>query len=181
MDEDGQRAMLAAIANSLPAYGSVIRCWAAFCDAVGCRTRSPATESMAIRYSTIFASADTYEQYLKHLRCAHRFLRLDCVWYTEAVKQVMRGAARTPGGGRAPKVALVSKQVRDMVSIAMQSGELEVAALLAVARLFLLRVPSEGIPLTWSSSHSTVEVTESQAVVTLMRRKKLTYACGSHA
>jgi hypothetical protein len=58
-----------------------------------------------------------------------------------------------------------------MVSVAMRSGELEVAALLAVARMFLLRVPSEGIPLTWNSSHSTVDVSEARAVITLMRRK----------
>ena len=159
LDEGGQRAMLNAISRSLATYGSGIRCWAAFCDAVGFRVHFPATEQMVVRYSSIFTCADTYQQYLKHLRWAHRLLRMDCSWFTDTVKQVIRGAGNA-SVGRAPKVALVSKQVRDMVSIAMRSGELEVAALLAIARMFLLRVPSEGIPLSWSSSHSKVEVTE---------------------
>ena len=68
LDEGGQRAMLHAIAKSLPGYGSVIRCCAAFCDAVGSRIHFPATEQMVIRYSSIFTCADKFEQYLKHLR-----------------------------------------------------------------------------------------------------------------
>ena len=170
LDEAGQRAIMQAISRSLPAYGSGVRCWAAFCDAVGVRVHFPATERLVIRYASIFTCAETYQQYLKHLRWAHRFLHMECTWYTDTVKQVPRGAA-SAAAAKAPKVALVSRQVRDMVGIAMKSGELEIAALLAISRMFLLRVPSEGIPLTWSSSHSTVDVSEHKATIRLSSRK----------
>ena len=41
LDAGGQRAMLHTIAKSLPAYGSGIRCWAAFCDAACSRIHFP--------------------------------------------------------------------------------------------------------------------------------------------
>ena len=107
---------------------------------------------------------------MKHLRWAHTSLRLECVWYTKAVRQVERGAARNPVA-RLPKVAASTRQVHLMVKAAMNCGELEVAALMAVARQFLLRVPSEGIPLEWGGSHSHVSLEPSRAVLTLMSRK----------
>ena len=46
--ESGQRLMLASIADSLPSYCSGIRCWAAYCDAMGHKTHFPATAQMVI-------------------------------------------------------------------------------------------------------------------------------------
>ena len=46
------------------------------------------------------------------------------------------------------KVAVNGKQVAALVKAAMAAGEMEVAALMAVARQFLLRVPSEGFQLS---------------------------------
>ena len=168
--EGGQREMLRSIAASIPAYCSGIRCWAAYCDAMGRSVHFPATEDLVIGFSSLFTNPQTYIQYVKHLRWAHTFLRLECVWYTKAVRQVERGAARTPVA-RLPKVAASTRQVHLMVKAAMTSGELEVAALMAVARQFLLRVPSEGIPLEWGGSHSHVSLEPSRAVLTLMSRK----------
>ena len=45
------------------------------------------------------------------------------------------------------------------------------AALMAVARQFLLRVPSEGIPLQWDGSHSNVALEPTRASITLYKRK----------
>ena len=69
--------MLASIKESIPSYVSGIRCWAAFNDNLGRSKHFPLTEDMAIKFVAIFNSASTYEQYLKHLRFAHRLLRLD--------------------------------------------------------------------------------------------------------
>ena len=41
LNELGQRAMLQAIGESLPTYTSGVRCWAAFCDAMGLKRTSP--------------------------------------------------------------------------------------------------------------------------------------------
>ena len=168
--ERGQRLMLASIADSLPAYCSGIRCWAAYCDAMGHKTHFPATAQMVIGWASIFSNPSTYTQYVKHLRWAHGFLHLPCTWETRAVKQVERGLQRSANLPRV-KRAVTSKQVHPMITEAVQSDDLQVAALMAVARLFLLRVPSEGLPLQWSGEHSQITLTETVAKIQLAKRK----------
>ena len=81
------------------------------------------------------------------------------------------------------KVALKSKQVDSMIKLAVTNNGKEVAALMAIARQFLVRVPSEGIPLQWDGSHSSIALAPKKAVITLMSRKNsrvpvtLTRAC----
>ena len=74
-------------------------------------------------------------------------------------------------GVRRNKFAILSKDVSKVVSLAKAAGDLETACLAAVSRQFLLRVPSEGVPLQWDGSHSCVELTSHKATMTLMRRK----------
>ena len=66
---------------------------------------------------------------------------------------------------------MTCKQVRAMVQAACKAEAEDAACLMAVARMFLLRVPSEGIPLQWAGDHSTVELEETRVTVTLMKRK----------
>ena len=70
-----------------------------------------------------------------------------------------------------PKISVNSRQVSNLVKAAITSDEWEVAALMAVARHFLLRVPSEGIPLQWDGSHSNVALEPIRASITLYKRK----------
>ena len=86
-DEHAQRLMIKAIGRSIPSYISGIRCWGAFCDAMGVHVHFPASSQMAARYVGMFGSFATITQYLKHLRWAHRFLHLDNCWETPTVKQ----------------------------------------------------------------------------------------------
>ena len=78
--EIGQRHMLASIRDSIPAYISGIRCWAAFNDSLGRPQDFPVIEDTAIQFAAVFHSAADYEQYLKHLRFVRRLLRLDNSW-----------------------------------------------------------------------------------------------------
>ena len=146
LDEHGQRAMLQAIGKSLPTYTSGIRCWAAFCDAMVLRVHFPAKESTVIQWSAIFTCAATYNQYLKLRAFAHRFLRMPCDWMTDAVKQVRRGAVKAPGGVIRKRPAVNCRQVRSIIQAALKAGAEDSACLMAVARMFLLKVPSEGVP-----------------------------------
>jgi len=77
--------------------------------------------------------------------------------------------------GSAPRVklALLSKQVAMLIRQAEGQGEVQVAALAAISRLFLLRVPSEALMLQWDGNHSKIQLTGNTAVITLMRRKNL--------
>ena len=55
--------------------------------------------------------------------------------------------------------------------MAEEEGKLEFGALMALARQFLLRVPSEGLPLQWDGAHSTVSLAGGVCQITLRSRK----------
>ena len=170
LTENAQRSMIRAIDRSLSTYVSGIRCWAAFNDAMGVQIHFPATEDLVLKYASVFANHDTMLQYLKHLRWAHRFLRMPCSWDTPSVRQAVRGLRKNMTAPR-PKVALTSETVLKLIRLAEMQGEQEVAALMAISRLFLLRVPSEGVPLEWDGQHSKVTVSGDTATILLTRRK----------
>ena len=94
---------------------------------------------------------------------------MDNNWYTESVVQVRKGAAKR-GTQVRKKVALHSREVRDMIKL-VEETEPDIAAIMAIARLYMLRVPSEGLPLQWHGAHSKIEVQANSARITLAKRK----------
>ena len=125
---------------------------------------------MAIRFAGIFSNGPAFQHYVKHLRRARKFVHVDNSWYTEAAKQVERGAIKATVMPPV-KVAVKSRQVLALVNLALEDDELEIAALMAISRQFLLRVPSEALPMQWQGSHSRVTLAPTQATLTLSRRK----------
>ena len=120
LDEQGQRRKMDAISKSWQAYCSGIRCYAAFCDAMGYSPHFPTSVRTLIRFSAVFSNPESLQQYVKHVKWAHRFLGLDgTVCSSPELTQVISGmkkAAAPP----LPKPALNSKQVLRMVRIAMR-------------------------------------------------------------
>ena len=104
-----------------------------------------------------------------HLRFAHKPLRLPNDWYTQSVIQVKKGLGKQRANIR-KKIALHKKDVQHMVR-QVETEEPELAGLLAVARLFLLRVPLEAVPLQWNGPPSAVHLEEAQATIILTKRK----------
>jgi hypothetical protein len=86
------------------------------------------------------------------------------------VRQVLRGRSKAEAPPK-PKLALQASQVAGLIKKAEEIGDIEMACLIAVSRLYLLRVPSEGIPLSWNGQHSSVQVDGGLATITLTRRK----------
>ena len=123
-----------------------------------------------MQYASIFNSPKTFEQYKKHLRWAHRFLRMPILWDTDTVKQVQRGLAKVHFKPKI-KIALLGKHVKAMVNLAVKDLDYEVATLMAASRAFMLRVPSEGIPMTWKGAHSSVDLAQDSVTLTLAKRK----------
>ena len=170
LDESGQRAMAQSIAKSIPSYISGLRCWATYLDALGVKTHFPATETQVMRYMVLFRRLVTLQQYLKHLKCAHRFLRLPVHWNTASVQQALRGVAKTKA--KAPdRSALSTSQVKSIVNEAIKAEDYEMVTMVTVGRLFLLRIPSECVPMRWKGAHSAMEVDEQRAILTLTKRK----------
>ena len=67
--------------------------------------------------------------------------------------------------------ALTGKQVKAMIQKAASDGDMEVAGMLAIARHYMPRVPSEAVPLEWNGARSKVEISEAECVITLANRK----------
>jgi hypothetical protein len=125
---------------------------------------------MVQRFVGMFECTSTLKQYLKHLRWAHRFFHLRNDWDTDELHQMIRGAEKaTPG--RPQRLALTTKTVKKMSQLALAQADVETATLMALSRVFMLRVPSEGIPLQWSGSHSAIELLEASVKITLVKRK----------
>ena len=170
LDELSQRLKIDAIAGSWKSHCSGVKCYAAFCDGVGHVPHFPCTEEIMERFTSIFSNAATLEQYVGHVKWVHRFLRMSTDWYTPSLKQCMRGVKKSrPTTPNRP--ALRGAQVRAMVRIARKQQDLQVAAILAVSRHFLLRVPSEALPMEWHGQHSKLELSATSCTLTLAKRK----------
>ena len=77
LEELGQRRKVDAIAGSYQACCSALKCYAAFCDAIGKVPHFPTTEKAITQFTAMFRSAATLEQYVKHVAWAQGFLELD--------------------------------------------------------------------------------------------------------
>ena len=108
--------------------------------------------------------------YIKQLRWAHRFLRMDNSWDTGTLRQVCRGKVKSSAPPRA-KLALLARDVQKLVSLSLAEQDQEQCALYAVGRHCVFRMPSECIPLELDGEHSSVVISKDELVVTLMRRK----------
>ena len=120
LDEQGQRRKMDSISKSWPAYCSGIKCYAAFCDAMGYSPRVPASVRVIIRFSAMFCNADSLQQYIKHVKWAHRFLGLNgSVCSSPEIQQFINGIKKSTVASM-PRPALTSKQVLKMVKAAMR-------------------------------------------------------------
>ena len=137
-------------------------------------TYPPITEATVVTPTAIFTRADTLLQYVKHIRWAHRFLSMDDrSWHTPGVQQVVSGIRKTAA---MPKLwgAWMSRRVEAMVGEALRDGDMKTAAILAIARHFWMRAPSEVVPLQWLGDNSRIKLGESECTLALSRRKKRT-------
>ena len=144
--EAGLRGMAASISNSWKSYASGLRCWAVFMDALfPADPHFPALPHHVAAFAAFFQNGDTFEKYLSHVHFAERLLRLDRAVSRDFEKAVVRGARK--GRPRREGPAFRRPSVLLLVQAAVAAGRVDLARLIAVARAWLLRVPSEGLPL----------------------------------
>jgi hypothetical protein len=162
--------MIGGVAKSSKSYASGLRAYGAFCVLIGRRCHFPTDEETALRFHFVFRNADTYDQYIKHLKFAHVLLRIGTEWYTKPVIKLTKGIVKThvlPP----PRPSLLAVDVKKIIDTARMKGMFEFATICTVARLFMLRVPSEGLPLQVNGLHSSIEFGEESVTITLNSRK----------
>ena len=133
-------------------------------------------------YIALFRKAQSCEKYLSALRWAHTKLRRENTWYTDSVKQCIKGA-RKHQRHDAPETEFVYadwKLQERLVRHAFSALEFEQALAYILAGQFLLRVQDECVPLRWNelATHSKIEVSQvpggpSSIVLSLKSRKNM--------
>ena len=130
---------------SLRSVASGIRCWALFCDTTS-RPHFPPSEEGVLAWSSFFAPGRTFSIYVSHLEKACALIGVGLAWRTKAVTIASHGLAKSGDNAFAPRPAITTRQLVQLINTRGLGGSLARIALLSW--VFLLRVQSECIPLT---------------------------------
>ena len=147
--EAGLRSAAGSVMGGWRSYQSGLRCWSAFMDACfPADPHFPARAHHVHAFAPFFQNGDTFAKYLSHVHFGERLLQLDRGVSRDLENAAIRGASkfRAPRGGS----AFHQGTVVSLVEAALAVGRTDLARLMVVARTWLLRVPSEGIPLQCS-------------------------------
>ena len=85
---------LFSIEKSMMTYRSEILCWKNFIEMMDTKEFLNPSQETVMAYVALFRNANSCEKYLTALRWAHTKLRLANTWYTDSIKQCIRGARK---------------------------------------------------------------------------------------
>ena len=110
----------------------------------------PPSPDTVLRWATLFSHGETFAQYLDHLAKAYQLMNLPNTWLTLMVRAASKGL------GNAQRVSFRFGNFiqRELFLRLIRFGTLstEVGRLFYISYLFLLRVPSEGLPVCRADS-----------------------------
>ena len=153
---EAKKKALQSISKSIPTYCSEIKTFIGFADVLGAIV-FPASEKVIVAFVGIFRNFSSARKYLTAIRYFHTLFGYPITFDGPAVQQVLRGIkAQSPPTKSAP--AIPPELSADLVDFAFARGEFELGLAFGFASIFLLRVPSECIPLCFDKpeSHSSV-------------------------
>ena len=144
--EAGVRVMMASVLHSWRSYASGLRCWGAFMDLLcPAEPHFPALPHQLLKYAPLFRSGKTLDKYMMHVHFAERLCGHQRAITRDYEKAVLRGVSKDDPRGEGP--SLRQDACVRLLMAAVSSGQLALARCFAVARAWLLRVPSELLPL----------------------------------
>ena len=144
--------------RSLASVASGLRCWHQFAVTVlqyrPEETLPPKCARDIVYFVAIFQNPGTARNYVSYVRWACVLHRLDCAWFDPEVQMVLRGLDKhyieSLPGQLSDKPLLTEDMVARLVTLCSERpGFEDLGDLFLVAWQFLLRVPSEGIPLQY--------------------------------
>ena len=139
------------IQASMSTYLSEIRCYRRFCEMMGV-VAIPADEITMKRFVTIFRCPDSAAKYVTAIRWAHVFLGFPTgEWDSPSLRQVIQGAIKLRCSPVRKAAAIRWPLLRQLVRHSRRRGLLEQACAYVLAANFMLRVPSECLPLRFDN------------------------------
>ena len=190
LDSREQTLKLETQRRSLPQVASGLRAWHAF--AVGVlhydpsATLPPGCTQDVVKYLQVFSNAGTAANYLGHLRWACKAYKKGVTWSTPELGMLIKGLQkmdlRTRIAGLPDKYKLEEMMVMKIVKLARDLGDMEFSWLACWSYHFLLRVPSEAVPLEVGqpsdaqgklplNRHSALWMEDERVYLKLQRRK----------
>ena len=126
-----------------------IQCWASYCDLIGAPYFRP-TSALVLRRSTIFKPGRTFGGYVAHLAKACQLLDIPPLWYNSAVKGVILGLENAQDVSFKFENYIFKRLFRKILAHETLSSEF--GRLCYLAYVFILRLPSEALPVCRASS-----------------------------
>ena len=181
-------AVLGSCRRSLPSVRSGLRCYVAFVKAiVGTRVESlfPPRLEWLQAWAALFRSSRTFTNYLGYARVGCMIVKADTsIFDHPAVTRAIRSVEKAGLFAAREKMWIRRERIEAMLCWAeLHTEYLQYAYLFLLAYVFLLRLPSEALPVVSASvegqvtSQSVITVTETEIVLNLKRRKNK--SCGS--
>ena len=157
--------ILRQVQDSLKSVASGIQCYASFCDLIQVNYFPPSTDTV-LRWSTLFSPGRSFSHYLAHLPKACQLMNLPLTWITPSVRGVAKGLANAQDVSfRFDNFIQKDLLVRLIRAETLSS---EIGRLFYLAYLFLLRVPSEGLPIRRASIGDIIVTKSPQSEKALM-------------
>ena len=130
---------------TLPSVASGVACYFAFCLLLSIAPFPP-TNAIVRQRSAMFGAGGTFALYANRLSKACHLLNIDTSWRGECIRAICKGVAnKTPLRQRLSNS--LTPQILGSL-IRAESWEPPFARLCYISFLFVLRVPSEALPLT---------------------------------
>ena len=177
-------ARIAAIAGCCPkSHESVfsgLRCWVAFAqEMLGCTGNEfPPSVDGLLAWSCTFRNKGTFANYLNHVRFGCEILGVSTeVFSCRVVKRAGIAIDKRRQFVPRKRLFIVLALVRKLVKLAVDLGQEPEAMLYLASYVFLLRVPSEGLPMVAGGvgvdpgEHSVISVESDCIILNLASRK----------
>ena len=139
-----QSNILEQVKHTLPSVASGVACYFAFCSLLSIAPFPP-TNTIVRHWSAMFSAGKTFALYVNHLTKACQLLHIDTSWKDDGIRAICKGLAnKTITKQRFSNS--ITPQILDSL-IRAESWESPFARLCYISFLFMLRVPSEALPL----------------------------------
>ena len=169
-------------AGSVASAKSALRSWAAFADEVlGAKGQHlPPTPRGLAAWSCFFRCSGTFANYVSYLKLGCHVLELDTSEVDGPLVKRAKAALKKRAAPPREKRYIRSDLVRKLVNAARGEGDTVSAMLYIAAYSLMLRVPSEGLPMTSGpdpeavlpdGQHSCAGVAKGEFILRLARRK----------
>jgi hypothetical protein len=168
-------------AGSLSTAKSALRGWAAFADQVLGEHLPPSARGLAA-WSQCFRCSSTFSNYVSYLKLGCCVLGLDHGQVDGPLLKRAKAALKKRGAPPKEKKHIRADMLRKLMEVVQMERDDTSAMLYLAAYTLLLRVPSEGLPMTVGDRpeaclppgwHSSVAVVGGELVLRLARRKHM--------